>query len=86
MHFHRNPLTCSCELGGKACMRIGGKSFNDFKFGTFIGCRQSDGAACMAAKGLNIYIYKKKKKRKGKKELSLVYQAGLNCPRFLSCY
>ena len=56
MHFDRNPLTCSCGLGGKAFMRIGEKASMIFKFGTFIGCRQSDGEACMAAKGLNIYI------------------------------
>ena len=30
----------------------GGKSLNDFKFGSFIGRFQSDGAASMAVKGL----------------------------------
>ena len=29
-----------------------GKIFNDFKFGTFIGCFPNDGGASMAVKGL----------------------------------
>ena len=43
MHFDRNPLF----------VRIRGKNHNDFKFGTFIGRQPSDGAACVAVKGLN---------------------------------
>ena len=30
----------------------GGKDLNDLKFGTFVGCFWSDGAASMAVKGL----------------------------------
>ena len=33
-------------------MRTGEKGLNDLKFGTFIGCFQSDGAASMGVKGL----------------------------------
>ena len=41
----RPGLTYSCERGGK--------SFNDFRFDTFIGPFLSDGAASIAVKGLN---------------------------------
>ena len=43
VRFDRNPFTCSCE---------GEKSLNDFRFHTFVGRFQSDGAATMAVKGL----------------------------------
>ena len=35
-------------------MKRGQKSRNGFKFGTFIGCFQSDGTASMAVKGVNL--------------------------------
>ena len=43
MHVDRNPFICSCK---------GVKGLNDFKFSTFIGHFQSDGAASIAVKGL----------------------------------
>ena len=38
-------------------MGRGGKSLNGFKFGAFIGRFSSDGAACMAVKGLNTLFF-----------------------------
>ena len=43
---------CVCVEGGGG----GGRGVTDFKFGTFIGRFQSDGASSMAVKGLNWYF------------------------------
>ena len=46
-------ILCSLiEIISRALAK-GWGSFNDFKFGTFIGHFQSDAAACMAVKGLS---------------------------------
>ena len=53
-------------------MLRGGKGFNDFKFGTFIGRFSSDGAANMAVKGLiYIYIYINKQDEKATENCSV---------------
>ena len=44
-HSDRNPFTCLCERGEK--------SFNDFRFGIFVGHFPSDSKASTAVKGLN---------------------------------
>ena len=55
MHFDRNPFRYSCEErgGGGGGGIGGGGGLNDFKFGISIGRFPSDGAACVAVKGLN---------------------------------
>ena len=46
--------------GGEVCVCVwgGGGKLNDFKFVTFIGLFQSDGAESMAVKGLNVLCSK----------------------------
>ena len=53
VHFDRNLFTRSCE-GGWVGGWGKGEGFNDFSFGTFIGCFESDGTVSTAEKVLSL--------------------------------
>ena len=51
VHFDRNLFAHSCEGGWGGGE---GEGFNDFSFGTFIGCFESDGTVSTAEKVLSL--------------------------------
>ena len=52
------------EILSRVDMKVGGKSHDDFQFGTFIDHFPTEGAASMAVEGLIIKCKKKTKKRR----------------------